>query len=257
MIPILERYLLGTVERDKYGNNPTSGLPIRDPEWLFKIATSRNRAGLRLDQLLALMNLMFERLRPAVAEEQRRHWSSINLAPSLVLLMKCAIATGDDTAMSHCLRLRKEAGDLFDRRDFDAKVCTDLVQWSGERFGRRLESQSGWLQEIRRFLEAETHSEPKPPSDFARPDNVGCTCPYCRQLCAFLGDPELETGEIKGLKAKLTHVQDQLKGAELDAEAELDRSTRPFTLKLTKTLGSYVRAVKRFEKDLELLASLP
>jgi hypothetical protein len=72
-----------------------------------------------------------------------------------------------------------------------------------------------------------------------------------------LADPESESGEIRARKAQLEHVQQKIRFDELDAITKLDRTRRPFALRLTKTLGSHDRSVKRFESDLQLLASLP
>lgn len=73
----------------------------------------------------------------------------------------------------------------------------------------------------------------------------------------FLRNPEQETGAIKALKHLLVHVRDQIRRDQVDATSELDRSTRPFTLRLKKTLASHERAVKRFANDLKRLRALP
>jgi hypothetical protein len=43
---------------------------------------------------------------------------------------------------------------------------------------------------------------------------------------------------------------------ECDVQQALDRTGRPYALVLTKTTGSFERAVQRFEEDLQLLKAL-
>lgn len=257
MFDILKRFVSTRPTANQYGHSPGTGLPIRDGDWMLKIACHRKQSGLSPSQFSELNGLMLQRLRVAVTGEQQRRWRSNNFAPTFILLMKSAIAASDDAAMNNCLRLRSDAGNLFDKREFDAKACADLVKWSDKRGGDRLESLSEWLKEIRDFLESETAYEPERPSNFVRPNTIDCACPQCAELHAFLGNAKRETGEIRALKTQLEHVRDQIRQDKLDATTILDRSTRPFTLNLKKTQGSYQRDLKRFQQDLKRLASLP
>lgn len=260
VLPLLQRFLQTMPPANEYGHRRASGLPIRDADWLLKIAASRNQSGLQADQFSQLFDLMLQRLGADVAEENSRlssHRNKDAISLTFTTLMKAAITADNDVALGRCLQLRDQAGELFDKREFDVKFCKELVNWSDKRFGSRLASLSHWLQETRSFLESETANEPEPPSDFARPDAVDCACPQCAQLQAFLANPELETAEIKALKRQLIHVQDQIRHDKLDTTTQMDRSTRPFTLRLKKTEGSYARVAKRFGEDLKRLASLP
>lgn len=174
VFPMLKRFLQTTPPPDQYGGRPASGLPVRDPQWLLKIAGSRNHSGLQADQLSELFDLMLRRLDESVVEEQtqRHHRNKKTLESNLILLMKSAVTIGSDAMLNGCLQLRRNADKFFDKRQFDVKVCTELVKWSDKRFDSRLSSLSDWLKEIRDFLEPETAFEPEPPSDFARPDAV-------------------------------------------------------------------------------------
>lgn len=258
--PILKKFVATTPQPNQYGVTRASGLPLRDAEWLFKVASNRKQGGLLPDQVTQLSQSMLSRLSDEVEKVNQGHGRftpSGHFAPALKLLMKAAIARCDDDALEACLQLRREASSQFDVRAFDVKACTELVKWSDKKFAERLPALSHWLKETRAFLESETRTQPTKPLDFARPDTTSCNCQQCTELKSFLADPESESGEIRARKAQLEHVQQKIRFDELDATTKLDRTRRPFALRLTKTLGSHDRSVKRFESDLQLLASLP
>ncbi|MFT5326339.1 MAG: putative 2-oxoglutarate/Fe(II)-dependent dioxygenase YbiX [Planctomycetaceae bacterium] len=259
MFGIMQRYLMTEPQPNQYGVRLASGLPFRDAAWLLKVASSRSRAGLDVQQLSELDQAMVARLAVEVTRAANDRYSRQpdRFVPTLVTLMKAAIAMQDDTAFQHCLALRRSADAFFDQRKFDVDVCTDLVAWSDKRSPNRSVSLQGWLDETRRFLEAATATEPVLPRNFARPAAVSCDCRLCAELQDFLIDAESETGEIRAFKADLEHVQGQIQHDQLDAVTKLDRSTRPFTLRLQKTLGSHDRAVNQCHADRKRLTALP
>ncbi len=259
MFGIMQRYLMTEPQPNQYGVRLASGLPLRDAAWLLKVASARSHAGLDVKQLPELHQAMVARLTADLpqAANERYPRQPDRFLPILAALMKAAIAMQDDTAFQHCLTVRRNADAFFDQRRFDVDVCMELIVLSDKRSPNRLMSLQGWLDETRRFLEAATATEPVLPPDFVRPAAVSCDCRPCTELQDFLVDAESETGEIRALKADLEHVQRQIQRDQLDAVTKLDRSTRPFTLRLQKTLGSHDRAVKQYHADRKRLAALP
>src|SRR5262249_6809734 len=116
---------------------------------------------------------------------------------------------------------------------------------------------ASWLADVGRQLELATVRPPSPPATWSRPDNVACTCQYCAQLKAFLGDPANEVGRIQAREDIRQHLIATIDRHQCDVDHALDRKKSPFVLVLTKTTGSYERAVKRFEADRRLLTALP
>ncbi len=259
LFAMLQRYLATEPQPNPYERQPARGLPFRDPAWLLKVASSRNRAGLDREHLTELHRAMTERLAAEVTRAANERWfrDPDRFIPALTTLMKAAVAIGDNAALERCLTLRRDNSALFDQRRFDVPVCRQLVVWSDKRSPGRLKALQSWLDETRRFLEAATATEPVPPADSTRPAVISCGCPLCTKLHDFLIDAANETGEIRALKADLEHVQQQIQRDQLDTTAHLDRSTRPFTLRLRKTTGSYHRAVKQYHADLKQLAAMP
>jgi hypothetical protein len=52
-------------------------------------------------------------------------------------------------------------------------------------------------------------------------------------------------------------VEDKIRQHQCDVKTGLEKLRSPYSLVLTKTLGSHERAVKRFKADLGLLSALP
>ena len=53
------------------------------------------------------------------------------------------------------------------------------------------------------------------------------------------------------------HLIDMIGRHQCDVKHALERKGSPYSLVLTKTTGSFDRAVKRFEEDRRLLSALP
>ncbi|MBW3600575.1 MAG: hypothetical protein KY475_25345, partial [Planctomycetes bacterium] len=257
MSRLLTDYLSTTPEPNRYGRTPAHGLPVRDAEWLCKLAAGRKQGGMTPQQLAMLCRSATDRLREYLDEQTARYYHhQREYDEVLARLLKAALAAGDDGSFAALLQLKRARPDLFDVRKFDVPTCSKLVKWADKRFEERPVELARWLAEIRQFLKSATSQPPQPPSDFARPGRPSCICPYCRQLGEFLADPKSESGAIKARKDDLLHVQDQIRRHQLDAKSRVDRTTRPFALVLTKTTDSHTRAVKQYYAGQKLLANL-
>ncbi len=259
---MLRTFLATTPPPDEYGHLPAQGLPVRDAAWLRHVACSPQMAGMSASQMRVLLKIAMKRfgdhMKALTQNANRYAFRSGELDLVLAELLKAALAAGDEVTFARLLDLRRGAPRMFDIRRFDVEVCTDLVNWADKRMDARPDELASWLDEVRNFLQDATASPPRRPDDWARPSDAGCKCGACRQLAEFLKDPIQQSGSVRDRKDALEHVVSQINRQGLDAtKKQLDRSTRPFTLHLTKTNGSYQRAVKRYEEDLKLLASLP
>jgi uncharacterized protein YbgA (DUF1722 family) len=66
-----------------------------------------------------------------------------------------------------------------------------------------------------------------------------------------------ETGRIAAREDARQHLADVIHQYQCDVKHALERKGTPYSLVLTKTTGSFKRAVKRFDTDRKLLNELP
>lgn len=118
-------------------------------------------------------------------------------------------------------------------------------------------SMAAWLTSVGLRLESATAQKPQPPADWTRPANVDCKCEYCTQLKAFLADPANKIGRIPAREDRRQHVSGIIERHQCDVTDALERKGSPYSQLLTKTTGSFDRALKRFEADCRLLSELP
>jgi hypothetical protein len=176
---------------------------------------------------------------------------------SLPLLLKAILASGCDEELSRVIRFVEETLEEFSLDDCQVPSLKSLIPWSQERFGLVHPHLLSWLVSVRQQLELATARQPEPPSDWARSADVACTCQYCAQLKAFLADPTKEVGRIPAREDMRQHLIGMIDQHQSDVKYTLERKGSPYSLVLTKTTGSFERAVKRFEADRRLLSALP
>ncbi|QDU24250.1 2OG-Fe(II) oxygenase [Urbifossiella limnaea] len=176
---------------------------------------------------------------------------------SLPALLRALAAAGRDDDLARVVRFVRESPSEFTLDCGQVPALKALVPWSRERFGSVPPPLRAWLDAVRTELERATAREPTPPSDWARPATVECRCGYCTQLNTFLADPTAAVGRIPASEDRRSHVIHQIERHRSDVSHRLERTGRPYTLVLTKTTGSYERAVRRYETDCRLLRDLP
>ena len=134
-------------------------------------------------------------------------------------------------------------------------MSKSLIPWSRRQFGSVPPQLAAWLASVRRRHESATAQKPEPPTDWARPADVACNCQYCARLTAFLADPANEVGRIPAREDLRQHLIGIIDRHQCDVKHTLERKGSPYSLVLTKTTGSFDRALKRFEADCRLLSA--
>ena len=254
---VISNYLDTVPEPNEYGRTMASGLPLRDAKWLLKLAKLKSRAGFSDEQLHRFSQQMISRLDRKIDELAHANYPQPrHISEALPTLMKAMVAANNETGFTKCYELRVKAGELLAVREFDVAVCCELIAWSDKNRSARLPALSDWLQKVREFLKRATKSAPKRPTSFVRTSEVSCNCRECKQLAEFLAEDQ-ELGSIKAFKRQCEHLQQQIADDRLDVHATIDRLTRPFTLRMKKTTGSFLRSSKHYKEDLKLLKSLP
>ena len=94
------------------------------------------------------------------------------------------------------------------------------------------------------------------PRDWRRAGAVGCKCPRCGELSAFLPDPERKSWTFKAAEADRCHVETTIKRARCDLDVTTDRRGRPYTLVCTKNQASYDRRVDSARRNWRISKSL-
>jgi hypothetical protein len=94
----------------------------------------------------------------------------------------------------------------------------------------------------------------EPPADWRRPDELGCTCRFCRELSTFLADPVHPTWTLKSLQVNRSHVETEIRNCHCDVDTKTLRQGSPHSLFCTKNQASYERRARQRKKDLEHLS---
>ena len=176
---------------------------------------------------------------------------------SLPLLLQSLVASGRDEELSRVIGFIRDLPDEFSLDDCQVPALKLLIPWSRQHFGSVHPQFKSWLDAVRGQLERATADEPTPPTDWARPTTLDCQCQYCAQLKAFLADSSHEAGRIPAREDVRQHLIGMIDRHQCDVKHSLERKGSPHSLVLTKTTGSFDRAVKRFEQDCQLLKDLP
>jgi len=237
-------------------------IPLRDVEWLSAFccdpSTDHDRSMLS-DELCAIAVERFcepRPQRPTYYSPRFRREVSVG-EKSLPLLLQALAASGRHEDVARVIQFVRELPDEFSLDDCQVPALKSLIPWSLKRFGSVHPEFQTWLNAVRRQLERATAKEPTPPTDWARPANVDCTCQYCAQLKSFLSDAAHEVGRIPAREEMRQHLIGMIDRHQCDVKHALERKGSPYSLVLTKTTGSYERAVKRFKSDRRLQSELP
>ena len=115
---------------------------------------------------------------------------------------------------------------------------------------------SHWLVACRSELAARVAQVPVKPADYRRPAKLSCNCGDCRELSAFLADPEEAVHRFRVRKERRQHLHQIIDRHGCDLTHITDRRGSPQTLVCTKTTASYEAACKVHERDKKYLSRL-
>ncbi|HEV3259068.1 MAG TPA: 2OG-Fe(II) oxygenase [Gemmataceae bacterium] len=237
-------------------------IAFRDVEWLSAFCCERTADSDKSALAQELCDMAVKRFceprppRPMYYSPYQRRETSVS-ETSLPLLLKALAASDRDESLSHVINFVQKSPDHFSLDDCQVPCLKALIPWSQEQVGLVHSQLVSWLVSVRQQLESATAEQPAPPADWARPADVACQCQYCAQLNALLADPAKEVGRIPAREDARQHLIGMIDRHQCDLKHALERKGSPFALVLTKTSGSFERAVKRFEANRRLLNALP
>jgi hypothetical protein len=259
--PELRKLLARPEEQGQRGTRERQEIPLRDVEWLSVFSLDKSADPDKSALAHELCRLAVERLCAPSPPRPAYHWRSVRREPSvsessLPLLFESLIANGRDEDLSRVIRFVESSPDEFSLEDCQVPSLKALVEWSWKRFGVVHPHLLSWLASVQQQLESATGSQPTPPANWARPADVPCSCRYCAQLEAFLADPANEVGRIPAREDMRQHLIGMIDRQACDVKHALERKGSPYSRVLTKTSGSFERAVQRFEASCRLLKIL-
>ena len=237
-------------------------IPLRDVEWLSDFCCDPTADSDKSALAHELCALAVERFcvprtpRPTYDLPGMHRETSVS-ETSLPFLLKALAANGHDEDFSHVIQFVQESPNEFRLDDCQVPCLKSLIPWSRKQFGSVQPQLVSWLASVRQKLESATAKHPVPPASWARPADLACACEYCAQLKTFLADPANEIGRIPAREDMRRHLINIIDRHQCDVKHSLERKGSPYSLVLTKTSGSFERAVQRFEANLQLLNALP
>jgi hypothetical protein len=234
-------------------------IPFRDVEWLSEYCLDETDDEGKTALAHELCALAVERFcaAPLSSDSGYRPREATVPERSLPHLLKALATMGREDDLSRVIRFVQSSPKSFRLDECQIPALSALISWSQKRFGSVLPHLAAWLSSVRQQLESATATPPSPPTDWKRHSDVPCTCRLCKQLTTFLDDRANNVERIPAAQDARQHLIDTIRRSQCDVSHILEKKGRPYSLVLTKTTDSFDRAVRRYEKDLTLLASLP
>jgi predicted 2-oxoglutarate/Fe(II)-dependent dioxygenase YbiX len=99
-------------------------------------------------------------------------------------------------------------------------------------------------------LEARIAEPLEAPTDWVRPNRIGCQCAHCSELSGFLADARSESWTLRAAERIRRHVEDEIRHAQADVDTHTERRGSPHSLICTKNRASYERRVALRKQDL-------
>ena len=234
----------------------TSGVCVRDMNWLDHLAQARLDDS-ATDALVARL------ARQAAAQfcqplPAGRYYSDdpTHAEQTLPALLRILLTVGDEAALAQVTGLVHSHPERFSIEKVQVPSLECIVTWRRKQKAAIPPLLTEWLRTLQQELSAATAQQPQPPADWARPAEIACSCPYCKQLNAILADPHAATGRLPAREESRSHLMGSIEKHECDATHKLEKKGSPYALVFTKTSGSFERRMKRFTADQKLLATV-
>ena len=231
-------------------------LSARNFAWLERLAAAQGADPDARPLLEELAVLAAQKFCQTPAPRSRYHGDSALPKRTLPALICTLLALADDETLTRVVEFVRSQPERFSFGKVQVPALKAIVSRRRKRGAAIHPLLRDWLGGLQQELQAATAREPQPPADWARPDEVECSCRFCAELKAFLADPLAETGRIKAPEANRSHVIDRIRHHECDVTHKLEKKGSPYALVLTKTNGSFERQVRRHAANCKLLETV-
>lgn len=213
------------------------------------------------DRLLLCRELAQEAvaaLRAFDAQTPANDWQvrTIDRVALLSSLVKSLAVIEADEPLATLLDHALAAHDTYDVIETHVAAIFSLESWLRAASTAPNRSLSHWLAVCRSELAARVAHVPIEPTDYRRPAKLSCNCADCRELSAFLADPDEAVHRFRVRKDRRQHLHQMIDRHHCDLTHVTERRGSPQTLVCTKTTASYEAACRVHERDQQFLSRL-
>src|SRR5215510_7696549 len=212
-----------------------------------RLALCRELAQGAVDALLA-----FDAKAPA------NDWQvqSLDRTTLLRAMVKALAAVEADEPLAKFIDHALAASKKYDMIDTHVAAILALESWLSTAPAKPRGAITHWLAACRSELAARVEHEPVRPTDYRRPSKLSCNCGDCRELSAFLDNPNEAVHRFRVRKDRRQHLHQIIERHHCDLTHVTERRGSPQTLVCTKTTASYETACQVYERDQRLLSRL-
>ncbi len=178
-----------------------------------------------------------------------------NQSKLLVTLVKAFLKVETDKPLKKLLRHMLSASWRYDLTETHLASAFKLEK-SLPKLAAGSNAIGYWLKECRKELKSRTKTKPRPPQDQRRNSEVPCDCADCKLLSQFLDNPDQSSTRMPLAKNRRKHLHRIIDGNRLDCLHVTERTGRPYTMVITKTMTSHQLAFKIYQRDLKNLARI-
>ena len=173
---------------------------------------------------------------------------------TLANLLECLMKLGNQRIRAAATAAIVANDAIFDTRDSIVPALCELVERDVAVMGDK-ENERLWAYAAETLLER-SGQPPKPPTDWRQAVRIGCKCPDCSELVAFVRDPVANVHRFRIRKDRRQHLHSQIDRHGLDMTHVTERSGSPQTLVCEKTRRSYERQREAYRADIVELNTL-
>jgi hypothetical protein len=192
------------------------------------------------------------------AQSPANDWQvrTIDRVALLSSLVKSLVVIQADEPLARLMDHVLAAHDQYDVIETHVAAIFSLESWLSAASTAPHRALSHWLAVCRSELDARVAHVPVQPTDYRRPAKLSCNCEDCRELSAFLADPDEAAHRFRVRKDRRQHLHRIIDRHGCDLTHVTDRRGNPQTLVCTKTTASYEAACRVHERDQQFLSRL-
>ncbi len=230
----------------------------RNAALLQRLCLQRDKNADRLTVCRQLAERAFAALLAFDGQAPTNRWrvEEVDRAALLGSLVQSLAVVDADEPLAALIDHTRAANDKYDVIDTHVAAIFALESWLSAKSTTSHRAIAHWLAACRSELAARVAHVPVKPADYRRPAKLSCHCGDCRELSAFLADPEEAVHRFRVRKERRQHLHQIIDRHGCDLTHITDRRGSPQTLVCTKTTASYEAACKVHERDKKYLLRL-
>jgi hypothetical protein len=191
--------------------------------------------------------------KPAESDWRMRR---VERAMMVARFSRALLAAGLDDLLAQFVLHAFDRFDLYSLRKVHIPALAKLGPWAKDNLKHRSPALAKWIATCQGELELLTASQPQPPADFRRDDNIKCKCQDCAELKRFLRDPKEREHSFQMPQQRRDHLENNIRSGRCDLDCTTNKRPRPQILICTKNMASYERQLKEYHENLDHLTSL-